>query len=77
MFLPSFRGLIKTSGTSCACQEDGPAVLRDVNLGRLDGDAARAQVAASAAVATTSEASLNHVQVRSFRVLKYTEIYPE
>ena len=71
MFLPSFRGLIKTSGTSCACQEDGPAVLRDVNLGRLDGDAARAKVAASAAVATTSEASLNHVQVRSFRVLKY------
>jgi hypothetical protein len=71
MFLPSFRGLIKTSGTSCACQEDGPAVLRDVNLGRLNGDAARAKVAASAAVATTSEASLNHVQVRSFQALKY------
>ena len=71
MFLPSFRGLIKTSGTSCACQEDGPAVLRDVNLGRLNGDAARAKVAASAAVATASEASLNHVQVRSFQALKY------
>lgn len=38
-------------------QEDGPAVLRDVNLGRLNGDAARAKVAASAAVATTSEAN--------------------
>ena len=63
MFLPSLKDLIKPRGGSCACQEEGPAVLRDVNLGRLNEDAARATVASSAVVATTSEASLDHVQV--------------
>lgn len=52
-----------------ACQDDGPANLGPVDLGKIDAMAARDRAAGSAAVAATSEAS--HVHVHAFSFLRW------